>query len=296
MSILKHLYNLIESLRPKQWTKNLFLFAGVFFSGQVFVPEQILKIFLGFFLFVLASGGIYLLNDIIDIESDRVHPKKSQRPIASGRVGKKTGYCYFILFILISTIYSLYLNRDFGLYVVTYVLVNVIYTLKTKHIVILDVMSISLGFLIRVLAGCVLISVTPSDWLIVCSINISLFLGFCKRRQELNLLAVNDNNTRYVLKIYNNGFLNQIIAIVTSASFISYILYTVSSETVDRLGTRNLVFTIPFVLYGIFRFLFLIYVEPVDENPTDIIFKDKPFVLNGILWCLTALVIIYFRI
>ena len=118
---------------------------------------------------------------------------------------------------------------------------------------------------------------------------------FCKRRQEANLFASNNNNTRSVLKLYNNGFLNQIIAVVTSTSFISYILYTVSPETVHRFGTRNLLFTIPFVLYGIFRYLFLIYVKPVDENPTDIIFKDKPFLLNGILWCLTVLIIIYFR-
>ena len=163
---------------------------------------------------------------------------------------------------------------------------------KLAHI---DTTSISFGFLIRVLAGCVLVSVTPSDWLIVCSINISLFLGFCKRKQESNIFSVNNNDTRYVLKIYNTGFLNQIIAIVTSASFFSYILYTVSPETVNRLGTRNLLFTIPFVLYGIFRFLFLIYVEPVDENPTDIIFKDKPFILNAVLWSLSVLLIIYFK-
>lgn len=294
MRALNHPYYLIESLRPKQWAKNFFIFAGIFFSGQLFVHEQISKVLFGFFLFGLTSGGIYLLNDIMDIESDRTHPKKSKRPIASGRVSKQAASYYFIFIILISTLCSLYIDRYFGLYIITYVILNVIYSFKTKHIVILDVMSISLGFLIRVLAGCVLVSVTPSDWLIVCSINISLFLGFCKRRQELNFFTKN-NNTRYVLKIYNHDFLNHIIAIVASASFISYILYTVSPETVNRLGTRNLLFTIPFVIYGIFRYLFLIYVKQVDENPTDIIFKDNPFLLNIVLWSLATLLVIYFK-
>jgi 4-hydroxybenzoate polyprenyltransferase len=202
MRTLNHLYYLIESLRPKQWTKNVFLFAGIFFSGQLFVHEQILKVLLGFFLFGLTSGGIYLLNDIIDIESDRTHPKKSKRPIASGRVSKQAASCYFIFIILISTLCSLFLDRYFGLYIITYVLLNVTYSFKTKHIVILDVMSISLGFLIRVLAGCALVSVTPSDWLIVCSINISLFLGFCKRRQESNLFAASDYCDRNIYKLY----------------------------------------------------------------------------------------------
>ena len=221
-------------------------------------------------------------------------PKKSKRPIASGRVSKQAASCYFIFIILISTLCSLYIDRYFGLYIITYVILNIIYSFKTKHIVILDVLSISLGFLIRVLAGCALVSVTPSDWLIVCSINIALFLGFCKRRQELNLFSGN-NNTRDVLKLYNNGLLNQIISVVTSASFISYILYTVSPETVNRLGTRNLLFTIPFVIYGIFRYLFLIYLKPVEENPTDIIFKDNPFLLNILLWSIATFLIIYFK-
>jgi 4-hydroxybenzoate polyprenyltransferase len=282
-------------MRPKQWTKNIFIFAGIFFSGQIFVLEQIANVFLGFFMFGFASGGIYILNDMVDLQRDRAHPIKSKRPIASGKISKKVASYYFIFITLVSTLFSLYLNRNFGLYIILYVVINVLYTFKIKHIVILDVMSISLGFLIRVLAGCVLVSVTPSDWLIVCSINISLFLGFCKRRQETNLFVSNTDNTRDVLKLYKNGFLNQIIAIVTSISFISYILYTVSPETVDRFGTRNLLFTIPFVLYGIFRYLFLIYVKSIDENPTDIIFKDRSFLLNGILWFFTALIIIYFR-
>ena len=295
MGILRHFYYLIESLRPRQWTKNVFIFAGIFFSGQLFVPDKVLEVLFGFFLFGLASGGIYLLNDIIDIESDRAHPKKSNRPIASGRLSKRAALCYFIFITLLGIICSLFLNRNFGLCIITYVLLNIFYSFKAKQIVILDVMCISLGFVIRGFAGCILVYVTPSDWLIVCSINISLFLGFCKRRQEANLFFSNNNNTRSVLKFYNNGFLNQLIAIVTSASFISYVLYTVSPETVLRFGNRNLLFTIPFVLYGIFRYLFLIFGKAGDENPTDIIIKDKPFLLNGILWCLIALVIIYFR-
>jgi len=175
----------------------------------------------------------------------------------------------------------------------TYILINAVYTIKIKHVVILDVMCIAFGFVLRVIAGTELAGVSPSDWLLICTITVSLFLGFSKRRQELILIGHNSQNHRKVLSDYSIKFLDQMISIATACTVISYALYTISNETIARFGTRNLIFTIPFIIYGIYRYLYLIYQKGIGGDPTSVVMMDFPLILNGLLWLVTFVFIIY---
>ncbi len=284
---------LLEGLRPRDWAKNTFIFAGAVFGERLFATEVMAKVLAGFALFCLGASAVYLLNDLKDVERDKLHPRKAKRPLASGRLDSRVAFSVAVILMAIVIPSCLYLGTEFGLWVLAYLVMNILYTIKLKDVVIVDVMTVAAGFVIRVLAGCSLASAAASDWLIICTITISLFLGFSKRRQELLLVAKNGTNTRHVLKYYSIGFLDQMIAIVTASALVSYILYTLSQETVTKFGTRKLILTSPFVLYGIFRYLYIVYHKGDDGNPTDVFFSDPPFLINGLMWGVTVVLILY---
>ena len=256
-------------------------------------PHLLMKVTLGFALFSVMASSIYLFNDIRDIGNDRNHRDKHKRPIASGILKISTAYIVSIALAIVSLVSAFWLNPKFFFILAIYGVVNAAYSIRLKQMVIIDIMIIAFGFVLRVLAGTVLTGVSPSDWLIICTTTISLFLGFSKRRQELVLAGDNAGDQRLVLENYSLPFLDQMIAVVTGCTVISYALYTVSSETVTRFGTRNLVLTIPFVLYGIFRYLYLVYQKVSGENPTEMIMKDVPSIVNVVLWFVVVVIVIY---
>jgi 4-hydroxybenzoate polyprenyltransferase len=246
-----------------------------------------------FVLFCLISSSVYLLNDIRDREQDRVHPEKRKRPLAAGDITVKTALGMMTMLLLLAVAGGAILNNKLALVLFVYWLVNLLYSALLKNQVILDVFSIAVGFLLRVVGGAVAISVEISHWLVICSTLLALFLGFCKRRHELVLLGQNGADHRRVLVHYSVAFLDMMIAIVTASTVMSYALYTVSEETILRFATDKLLLTMPFVLYGIFRYLYLVYHENRGGDPTQLILSDMPIVINLFLWAATAGVVIY---
>lgn len=293
MRVLTGAKFILISMRPRQWVKNTFLFSGLVFSKNLFQAELLMKVSTGFILFCLAASSIYIFNDIQDRENDCKHPEKCRRPIALGNLPVTQAYFVFVLLGVIALVFASVLDLTFFAILGAYILLNLTYSLKLKRVVILDIMCIAFGFVLRILAGTTLARIIPSDWLIVCTMTISLFLGFSKRRNELVLRVNHTDNQRKVLADYSIPFLDQMIAMVTACTVMSYILYTVSSETVARFGTRNLIFTIPFVLFGIFRYLYLIYHKRTIEEPTDLILRDFSSLFNILLWLGTIILIIY---
>ena len=291
--MLNKLKSVVISMRPEQWVKNFFIFAALIFSRKLLDVELLVKVSIGFGIFSLASSSVYLFNDIRDLESDKNHPHKTKRPLASQKLRMSEVYLASIILMSVAIVGGFLLDPKYFVVLLIYIVTNLAYSMKLKQLVILDVMVISFGFVLRVLAGTALAGVMPSDWLIICTMTISLFLGFCKRRQEIVRSEGNVTVQRLVLRSYSLPFLDQMIAVVTACAVISYALYTVSPETVVRFGTRNLILTIPFVLYGIFRYLYLTYHEEKTENVTEIIIGDAPFVLNAISWFVVVLIVIY---
>ncbi len=285
-------YLLIE-MRPKQWIKNCFIFAGLFFSRNLFDIPLLLKVGLGFILFSLAASSIYIFNDIRDIHLDKKHPQKCKRPLAAENITMTQAVIASLCLATFAFIGAYILDLKFLSILLLYVVINLAYSLKIKQVVILDILFIAFGFILRVLAGVTLAGVYPSDWLIICTMTLALFLGFTKRRQELVLNQANSTIGRSVLSEYSISFLDQMIAVVTACTIMAYALYTVSPETVARFGTRNLVYTIPFVLYGIFRYFYLIHKKGQGEDPTQLVLKDKSTLLNLLLWLVTVAIIIY---
>ena len=253
-----------------------------------------MEVLLGFTLFSLASSSVYIFNDIQDKESDRQHPRKRFRPIASGRVSFSLSILLMILLGGSSLSLSYLLKPAFGLVVLLYIIINITYSIILKDLVILDVMAIAAGFLLRVIACAELAEIYPSNWLIICTILLSLFLGFGKRRHEILLLRSNANSHRRVLTHYSTYFLDQMIIVISASTVISYMLYTVSQETVHFFGTKRLIWTIPFVLYGIFRYLYLIHQKEGGGDPAEMMFQDKPLLVNILLWGMSCISIIYF--
>lgn len=283
----------ISSMRIQQWIKNLFIFAALIFSAHLFKIDDLFLTIGGFILFSLSVSGVYIFNDIIDLENDKLHPIKSKRPLPAGKLNIKTAIILSVILILTGLLGAFLLKTNFGVVLLIYVVLNILYTYQLKSIVILDVMTIAAGFVLRVIAGAVLIGVPTSEWLIICTILLSLFLGFSKRRHELTILDVQANSHRSVLQHYNPYFLDQMIGIVTATTVMSYALYTISEETVKKFGTTHLIYTVPFVLYGIFRYLYLVHKKEAGGNPTKLALNDLPLLLTIILWISAVTIIIY---
>jgi len=284
---------IIETLRPRQWTKNLLLFAGLIFSRNFFQGPLLIKATAGFVLFCLLSGAEYLINDVVDREHDRNHPIKSRRPLASGRLTVSWALTVAIVLAVVGLAGSFLLSRPFGWLAAVYFALMLGYTYILKHVVILDIIVIALGFVLRAVAGAVLIDVLVSSWLLICTIFLALFLGLCKRRHELILLGEGAGTHRKVLGEYSPYLLDQMVSVVTASTVMAYALYTTSAETVEKFGSRNLIFTLPFVLYGIFRYLYLVHKKNLGGNPEQIFISDRPMIFNILLYLLTTGLILY---
>lgn len=290
MKILK----LIELCRPKQWIKNLFVFAPILFAGRLLEFPLLLTNILAFIAFCGISSSIYVLNDIIDVESDRAHRKKRYRPIAAGDVSILQAKMLFGILLILTAVICLKLNFLFILTIIFYFINNLLYTFKIKNVVLLDVFSISIGFMLRVIGGAVAIEVGISSWMIITTIFISLFLGISKRRAELS--GPNPENLekqRKVLSDYDVIFVDQLNTIAATGTIISYALYTVSERAISAFHTDKLIYTTPFVVYGIFRYLYLLHQKNLGESPTQIVTKDVPIIVNSIMWLIVCAAIIY---
>jgi len=286
---------LVRSLRPTQWAKNLFVLAPAVFGGLLLDERVALRVALALLAFCFASSSVYLVNDLRDREEDRRHPLKRFRPLAAGTLPVPAAVVAIVVLAGAAAAISARLGLSFALILGGYLLLNLLYTLRLKHMVILDVMSISMGFVLRVEAGGVAAGVEVSRWLFLCTTFLALFLAFSKRRHEITLLAGEAAGQRRVLDQYSPAFLDQMINVVTASSVVSYALYAVAPETVQKYNTYNLVYTIPMVLYGIFRYLYLMYQQPGERNPTEAILRDPPFLINMMLWGLAVFWIVYIR-
>ena len=279
-------------MRPKQWTKNVFIFAALVFDGQLLEVGPFTQTLVGFVLLCLASSTVYIINDIADIEQDKQHPKKRHRPLASGRLSVRVAWIATIVLGVATLAVSFTLNRWFGALVLTYILMNLLYSYRLKHVPIIDVFIIASGFVLRVGAGVMLITVERfSPWLYVCTTLLALFLGFGKRRAELSLLVDKANTHRKVLDGYTISFLEQLITIVSAMTIMAYSLYTFSAENLP--GNHLMMLTIPFVVYGIFRYLYLIHVEGAGGAPDEVLLTDMPFLTSIIGWGLLVMLILY---
>ena len=285
----------LESMRPQQWLKNFFIFAPLIFSQNVTDSFLFKRSLLAFAIFCLLSGSIYILNDLKDVEEDKLHPLKSKRPIASDKLKKSSAVIAFVVVGVISFLLCLLLNMNFFYIALFYFILQIAYSFRLKHVVILDVFIVAAGFFIRVIAGGLAIEVYISPWLLICTALLALFLAMSKRRHEIIFLEQDAENHRPILKEYSPYLLDQMIAVVTASTVIAYCLYTISEETITKFGTTKLIFTVPFVLYGIFRYLYLIHQKSEGGTPEALILKDKPLLLDIFLWIVFACIIIYFK-
>jgi len=287
------LISLFRTMRPKQWTKNIFIFAALVFDEKLFIPELLARTVAAFVLFCLLSGTVYLINDLVDMEKDRQHPAKRHRPLASGQLKPTVAVAAAVLIPLVSLPLSFVLQPLFGVVALSYLAVMVAYSFVLKNIVIIDVLTIAAGFVLRVAAGAIVVEVERfSPWLYVCMTLLALFQGFGKRRHELVVLEESANEHRPILNEYSLQLLDEMIAVVSSATVVAYSLYTFSAPNLP--GNHAMMLTIPFVLYGIFRYLYLMHFKKEGGSPEEILFKDRPLLIDLGLWSLAVIVIMYY--
>ena len=304
------LFELLRAMRPKEWIKNIFVFAAIAFARDAIsgrplwqALDKLLIVAAAFVLFCMAASAIYLINDLVDIEKDRAHPKKRNRPLASGRLSPAVAIVAAALLLLVALPGAFLLdytpgqalrpNIDFGLALVSYVLIQgVLYSYVLKHIVILDIFTIAAGFVLRAVAGALVLDIQITYWLLMCMGLLALFLGLAKRRAELILLENGAGEHRRILAEYSLPMLDQMISIITAATIIAYTLFTTSAETLPRRPFPIMLITVPVVIYLIFRYLYLMYKHGEGGSPADLIIKDVPFIVAGALWGALVLVIL----
>jgi len=282
----------IKTMRPKQWIKNGFIFAALIFDRQLFIPNSFFRTFLGFVLFCMISGSVYIINDIMDVEADRNHPKKKNRPIASGALPVNTAIISAIILSILTISASFLLSTHFAWIVIVYFCLTLAYSLKLKHIPLIDVLVLASGYVLRVAAGVSLIQVERfSPWLYVVTTLLALYLGFGKRRGELISITNGTNTQRKVLDGYTIEFLDQLITIVSSTTIIAYSLYTFSAPNLP--ANHTMMLTIPFVLYGIFRYLYLLQVKKSGSAPEELVLTDRPLQITMLLFGISVILIFY---
>ena len=286
------LTSIFVSLRPRQWVKNLFVFAGLVFAQKLFTPS-VWPALGAFAVFCALSGSVYLLNDAADREKDRLHPDKKWRPIASGRLPAGTAVTAAAVLVVAALAGSLALSRPLAVVALAYAVLLGAYSVWLKHVVIVDVIVVAIGFVLRAVAGAVAIDVGISGWLLICTVLMALFLALGKRRHEYLTLGEAAVRHRPILAEYSAGLLDQMIAVVTASTVTAYALYTMSPETVAKFETHLLPVTLPFVLYGIFRYLYLLYRRQLGGNPSELFLNDGPLLVNTLLWILAVALIIY---
>lgn len=284
-------YHLLVGMRPRQWTKNVLMFAGLLFALKLTDPRAVALSIFAFLLFCLISSAIYLLNDLADIDSDRRHPTKRNRPLAAGHIRPAQAAALAVVLAVLSISLSFAINWRFGLVVIAYGALNLAYSFGLKHVVILDVFAIAAGFVLRAVAGAVAIGVGISPWLYVVTLLGALFIALNKRRHELLLLEAGARHHRRILDEYSPALVDQMTMVVTASIVMGYSLYTFSAENLPR--NHSMMITVPFVLYGIFRYLYLIHIKGAGGSPEELILRDRPLLLVSILWVLTSAIIVY---
>ncbi len=287
------LLNLLVSLRPGQWTKNLFVFAALVFAQRLTDTDAVVNAVVAFFVFCALSSTVYLVNDVLDREQDRRHPLKAHRPLASGALSPAIALVAAAVLGVAAMIVALGLGRHFFQIAAGYLVLLVAYSVLLKHIVILDVLTIAAGFTLRAAAGAAAITVPISHWLLVCTTFLALFIALSKRRHELTLLTEKAIDHRPILGDYTPYLLDQMISVVTASTLIAYAFYTVSPETTSKFGTDLLSLTIPFPLYGIFRYLYLVHGRDKGGSPAELVVNDRPLLVCVGLWALSVILIIY---
>lgn len=286
----------LRLLRPHQWFKNGFVLLGLMFSRQ-WNTATLFAAILTFLAFCAITSSVYVFNDVLDIEADRHHPTKKNRPLASGVISLRVGWMISGLLALMALLLAAVTGKWIAAFIVTYAMLNIAYTFRLKHIAVLDVFVISAGFMLRILAGTVGLGIAPSSWLLLCGFMLSLFLGFAKRRAELftlenNVLPETQRLTRRVLKDYSPIMIDQFMAVSAACTILSYGLYTVNSETVARYNTKALIYTLPFVVYGVFRYFFLLYQRGKGNDTALDLYSDLHLLLTVSAWGVVTLLII----
>ena len=284
---------LLKTMRPNQWTKNAAIFAALIFDEKLFKPESLIRTFFGFGLLCMVAGTVYIFNDLVDAEKDKLHPKKKYRPIASGTLDKNVAIGAAIGIPAVVLPLSFWLNPIFGGLMTFYLLMQLAYSFKLKNVVIIDVMTIAAGFVIRVGAGVSLIEVARfSPWLYVCTTLLALFMGLGKRRQELVLVENGIKNTREILTHYSLKFIDDMIIIVAASTVMAYSLYTFSAPNIP--DNHTMMLTIPFVIYGLFRYMYIIHIQGGSGEPSEVLLQDRGIQATVVLWGLSAVGILYF--
>lgn len=290
---------LTTTMRPDQWTKNLVLFAGLVFAGGIGDTVLVKLALQGFFVFCLLSSASYILNDIIDVQRDREHPDKKKRPLASGELPVGVAVGAAVVMAVAALVWAFRLHPSFAHVAAAYLALNVLYSLALRRMVILDVMAIAIGFVLRAVASVeVLRGAAPgtelSPWLLVCTFFLALFLGLGKRRHEVMLLGDAAGSHRPALKAYPPSLVDAFIGVVTAATVVSYAIYAIWPGTVEKVGSANLVYTVPFVVYGVLRYLYLIYTTPAGGGkPSRALVTDAPLAINILLWIVAVVTVIY---
>jgi 4-hydroxybenzoate polyprenyltransferase len=284
---------LVRSLRPQQWTKNLFVFAGLLFSGRLLDRAAWPPAVAAFLIFCGLSGAVYLVNDVFDRATDAQHPIKRHRPIASGAMSPRLALGTAIVLTSVCLAGAVSVNTGLAMASTAYVVLLAAYSAALKNFVIIDVLTLAAGFVLRAVAGAVAIAVPISHWLLVCTTLLALFIGLSKRRHELTLLSGGAAGHRPILQEYSPYLLDQMISVVTAATLVAYSVYTFSSETAERLGSERLGLTIPFVLYGIFRYLYLVHQRNEGGSPSELLLTDRPLLVCVTLWVAAVVMVIY---
>jgi len=282
----------VRSVRPRQWVKNLFVFAAVIFSQRLFTPA-LWSAIEAFLIFCALSGAMYLFNDVADRDKDRLHPRKRERPVAAGALSPRAAVVAGVLLLVAALVAAARLSPALLAVGAGYVVLLTAYSVRLKHIVIVDVIVVACGFVLRAVAGAVAVDVEISGWLLICTVQIALFLALGKRRHEYLTLEGEAARHRPILAEYSAGLLDQMIAVVTASTVTAYALYTMSPETVAKFHTHWLPVTLPFVLYGIFRYLYLLYRKELGGNPSEVVLNDRALLINAVCWIAAVLVILY---
>ncbi len=282
---------LLKTMRPRQWTKNIFVFAALIFDHKLLSGDLLLRTLAGFGLLCLLSSLVYLVNDLADIEKDRLHPKKRHRPLASGRLSPRVAVAAALVLLAGAAPLAFALNPGFGIIALVYLAANLLYSFWLKHVVLIDVMVVALGYVLRVVAGALLVASAISPWLYICMTLLALFIGFGKRRGELLLMQAENGSSRKVLEDYSLPFLDELINLVATATIVAYSLYTFSAENLPQ--NHSMMLTIPFVLYGVFRYLYLIHIRGEGGAPDELVLVDRPLQVTFALWGLAAVLILY---
>jgi len=291
---LQAFIGLLRIMRPKQWTKNVLIFAGLVFDGQLFNRESFTIVTVSFVLLCLAASTIYVINDLADIERDRQHPRKKNRPLPSGQLPVPIAIAAAFLLPVLSVGTAALYNPRYALVLILYVAINILYSFWIKHIVLLDILTVTAGYVLRVAAGVLVIDVERfSPWLYVCTALLALFLIIAKRRQELIMMGDTANDVRPIFKQYNLPLLDDLLRMVMTGILIAYILYTIEAPSLLLGGNNLALITIPFVMYGLFRYLYLIHVKGEGSAPDEVIFRDRPLLAAFLLWGLTFVIILY---